>query len=184
MNPLCIIPASVINNSWPVLFHLLPFLWDHFEQIRHRIMYSNCFTVSLKDNKWLHLKMSIRSCHFTLKTTLSLYCSCKVLLHLAFALLSSSASCVFPFDQYSLAALAFFLFSGLTGMFLPVWGFPTCCRSPSQLFPGSSPDRFHLILHSFASNAALSEDCSLITLYSWPLQLLSLYFTRLQCTLK
>lgn len=128
--------------------------------------------------------MSIRSCHFTLKTH-SLYCSCKVVLHLAFACPSSSALCVFPFDRYSSAALAFFCSPDSWGCFFSLGLFHMLSLRPSQLSPGSSPDRFHLILHSLPQMPLCQRDCSLITMYSLPSSItLSLYFSRLQCTLK
>ena len=89
--------------------------------------------------------MSIRSCHsptynpsvasrFTLKTR-SLYYSCKVLLHLAFALPPSSSSHVSPLTSTPQPLWHFSVLRTHGGV-SSVWGFPTCCLSPcpSQLF--------------------------------------------------
>lgn len=126
--------------------------------------------------KNVYQKKNVRSCHsptynpsvasrFTLKTH-SLYYSCKVLLHLAFALLSSSTSYVFPFDQYSSAALAFFCSPDSWGCFFSLGLFHMLSPCPSQLFPGSSPERFHLILHFLTQMPPCQRDCALITMYS------------------
>ena len=127
----------------------------HYLLLASPRQWSNSWCSTTHSPHVIHLKMSIRSCHFTLKTH-SLYCSCKVLLHLVFALLQLCFIRL-PLWPVLLSRSGIFLFSGLTGMFLQFGAFPHAVASSqpalSRLFTWQVPSHPSLL----ASNAALSE---------------------------